>query len=105
MCVSTFTALSHAGFKEIKLIRDGKGKDRLIKLINKDGSEFEVNEIRHGFLNHGVELAQEVVTTDKHVRLNIHGVEHTSQLDGNVARIGTRLLVSIFTATTPVSKR
>ena len=35
----------HAGFKEIKLIRDGKGKDRLIKLINKDGSEFEVNEL------------------------------------------------------------
>ncbi|KAJ5096624.1 Glutathione reductase [Penicillium angulare] len=35
----------HGGFKEIKLIRDGKGKDRLIKLISNDGSEIEVNEL------------------------------------------------------------
>jgi len=35
----------HAGFKEIQLVRDGKGKDRLIKLINHDGSELEVNEL------------------------------------------------------------
>ncbi|KAJ5676732.1 Glutathione reductase [Penicillium maclennaniae] len=35
----------HAGFKDIQLIRDGKGKDRLIKLINHDGSELEVNEL------------------------------------------------------------
>ncbi|KAJ5161852.1 Glutathione reductase [Penicillium capsulatum] len=35
----------HSGFKEIQLIRDGKGKDRLIKLINHDGSELEVNEL------------------------------------------------------------
>ncbi|KAJ5578517.1 Glutathione reductase [Penicillium hispanicum] len=35
----------HSGFKEIKLIRDGKGKDRLIKLITNDGSELEVNEL------------------------------------------------------------
>ncbi|KAJ5983304.1 hypothetical protein N7481_005403 [Penicillium waksmanii] len=36
---------NHSGFKEIKLIRDGKGKDRLIKLISHDGSELEVNEL------------------------------------------------------------
>lgn len=35
----------HTGFKDIQLIRDGKGKDRLIKLINHDGSELEVNEL------------------------------------------------------------
>ncbi|KAJ5901720.1 Glutathione reductase eukaryote/bacterial [Penicillium taxi] len=35
----------HGGFKEVKLIRDGKGKDRLIKLISHDGSEIEVNEL------------------------------------------------------------
>jgi glutathione reductase (NADPH) len=36
---------NHPGFKEIQLIRDGKGKDRLIKLISNDGSELEVNEL------------------------------------------------------------
>ncbi|KAJ5819252.1 hypothetical protein N7474_004843 [Penicillium riverlandense] len=35
----------HTGFKEIKLIRDGKGKDKLIKLVSNDGSEMEVNEL------------------------------------------------------------
>ena len=36
---------SHGGFKEVQLIRDGKGKDRLLKLISHDGSEIEVNEL------------------------------------------------------------
>lgn len=36
---------NHTGFKEVQLIRDGKGKDRLIKLISHDGSELEVNEL------------------------------------------------------------
>lgn len=36
---------NHTGFKDIQLIRDGKGKDRLIKLISHDGSEMEVNEL------------------------------------------------------------
>lgn len=35
----------HTGFKEIQLLRDGKGKDRLIKLVLQDGSELEVNEL------------------------------------------------------------
>jgi len=35
----------HSGFKEVQLLRDGKGKDRLIKLISHDGSELEVNEL------------------------------------------------------------
>jgi glutathione reductase (NADPH) len=35
----------HTGFKEIKLIRDGKGKDKLIRLVSNDGSEMEVNEL------------------------------------------------------------
>ncbi|KAJ5491287.1 Glutathione reductase [Penicillium diatomitis] len=35
----------HPGFKEIQLIRDGKGKDKLLKLISNDGSELEVNEV------------------------------------------------------------
>lgn len=34
-----------AAFKKIELIRDGKGKDRLLKITNNDGSEFEVNEL------------------------------------------------------------
>ncbi|KAJ5550945.1 Glutathione oxidoreductase Glr1 [Penicillium sp. DV-2018c] len=36
---------NHTGFKEIQLVRDGKGKDRLLKLIGNDGSEYEVNEL------------------------------------------------------------
>ena len=35
---------NYQGFKEVKLIRDGKGKDKLLKLIVNDGSELEVNE-------------------------------------------------------------
>ncbi|PWY69676.1 glutathione oxidoreductase Glr1 [Aspergillus heteromorphus CBS 117.55] len=35
----------HGGFKEVQLIRDGKGKDKLLKLISHDGSEIEVNEL------------------------------------------------------------
>lgn len=35
----------HSGFKEIQLVCNGKGKDRLIKLIDNDGSELEVNEL------------------------------------------------------------
>ncbi|PYI03091.1 glutathione reductase [Aspergillus sclerotiicarbonarius CBS 121057] len=35
----------HSGFKEVQLLRDGKGKDKLLKLISHDGSEMEVNEL------------------------------------------------------------
>ncbi|KAI3281363.1 hypothetical protein DTO002I6_9862 [Penicillium roqueforti] len=35
----------HSGFKEVQLIRDGKGKDKLIKLIGHDGLEYEFNEL------------------------------------------------------------
>lgn len=35
----------HTGFKEIELVRDGKDKDRLLKLVGNDGSELEVNEL------------------------------------------------------------
>ncbi|RAL11962.1 glutathione-disulfide reductase GLR1 [Aspergillus homomorphus CBS 101889] len=35
----------HQGFKEVQLLRDGKGKDKLLKLIHHDGSETEVNEL------------------------------------------------------------
>ncbi|KAF7628565.1 putative glutathione oxidoreductase Glr1 [Aspergillus flavus] len=35
----------HPGLKEVQLVRDGKGKDKLLKLISNDGSEMEVNEI------------------------------------------------------------
>ncbi|KAF9892592.1 Glutathione reductase [Aspergillus nanangensis] len=35
----------HGGFKEVQLLRDGKGKDKLLKLIGHDGSEIEVNEL------------------------------------------------------------
>lgn len=36
---------NHTGFKEIKLLRDGKGKDRLIQLVCQDGTVLEVNEL------------------------------------------------------------
>lgn len=36
---------NHPGFKKIELIRDGKGKDRLIKITANDGTEIEVNEL------------------------------------------------------------
>ncbi|KAL2853390.1 hypothetical protein BJY01DRAFT_74789 [Aspergillus pseudoustus] len=35
----------HPGIKEVQLLRDGKGKDKLLRLINNDGSEVEVNEL------------------------------------------------------------
>ncbi|KAJ5948112.1 Glutathione reductase [Penicillium verhagenii] len=35
----------HSGFKNIELIRDGKGADRLIKLTSNDGTVLEVNEL------------------------------------------------------------
>ncbi|WEW54699.1 Glutathione reductase [Emydomyces testavorans] len=34
-----------AGIKELKLLREGKGADKLLKLILNDGSEMEVNEL------------------------------------------------------------
>ncbi|KAE8355344.1 hypothetical protein BDV28DRAFT_129154 [Aspergillus coremiiformis] len=36
---------AHPGFKEVQLVQDGKGKDKLLKLISEDGSEIEVNEV------------------------------------------------------------
>lgn len=60
---------NHTGFKEIKLIRDGKGKDRLIKLIGHDGSELEVNELLWA-----VGRAPEV----EYLNLNIPGVKLSS---------------------------
>lgn len=33
------------GFKEVQLLRDGKGKDKLLRLIKNDGTEIEVNEL------------------------------------------------------------
>ncbi|KKK12959.1 hypothetical protein AOCH_004857, partial [Aspergillus ochraceoroseus] len=35
----------HPGIKEVQLLRDGKGKDKLLKLICNDGTEMEVNEL------------------------------------------------------------
>ncbi|KAJ9322468.1 hypothetical protein DTO027B5_7975 [Paecilomyces variotii] len=35
----------HKGFKEVQLIRDGKGNNKLLKLIGDDGQEIEVNEV------------------------------------------------------------
>jgi glutathione reductase (NADPH) len=36
---------NHKGFEEIQLLKDGKGADKLLKLIGKDGEEYEVNEL------------------------------------------------------------
>lgn len=33
------------GFKEIQLLKDGKGKDRLLKLVGQNGVDYEVNEL------------------------------------------------------------
>ncbi|GFF23688.1 glutathione reductase [Aspergillus udagawae] len=35
----------HGGFKEVQLLKDGKGKDKVLKLIGNDGSEEEFNEV------------------------------------------------------------
>lgn len=35
----------YKGFKEVQLVRDGKGNDKLLKLISHDGEEIEVNEV------------------------------------------------------------
>jgi len=35
----------HRGFKEVQLLRDGKGAEKLLKLIGNDGEEIEVNEL------------------------------------------------------------
>lgn len=34
-----------SSFKEVKLIRDGKGTDKLLRLVADNGEEFEVNEL------------------------------------------------------------
>lgn len=36
---------NHKGFKEIISLKDGKGEEKLLKLIGNDGDEFEVNEL------------------------------------------------------------
>ena len=36
---------NHKGIKEVELLREGKGKDKLLKLYMNDGSEMEVNEL------------------------------------------------------------
>lgn len=35
----------HKGFKEVQLLQNGKGADKLLKLIAKDGEVFEFNEV------------------------------------------------------------
>jgi glutathione reductase (NADPH) len=35
----------HKGFKEVQLLKDGKGADKLLKLVGVDGEEHEVNEV------------------------------------------------------------
>ncbi|KAI9370983.1 hypothetical protein BJX61DRAFT_54183 [Aspergillus egyptiacus] len=35
----------HPGVKEVQLLKDGKGKDKLLKIISNDGSELIVNEL------------------------------------------------------------
>jgi glutathione reductase (NADPH) len=36
---------SHKGFKEVVSLREGKGEEKLLKLIGNDGEEMEVNEL------------------------------------------------------------
>jgi glutathione reductase (NADPH) len=36
---------NHKGFKEVQLLKEGKGADKLLKLIGNDGEEPEVNEV------------------------------------------------------------
>lgn len=36
---------NHKGFKEIISLKEGKGEEKLLKLIGNDGDEFEVNEL------------------------------------------------------------
>ena len=36
---------NHKGFKEVVSLRDGKGRDKLLKLIGNDGTEIEMNEL------------------------------------------------------------
>ena len=36
---------SHKGFKEVVSLREGKGEEKLLKLIGNDGEEIEVNEL------------------------------------------------------------
>lgn len=36
---------NHKGFKEVQLLKDGRGPDKLLKLIGVEGDEIEVNEV------------------------------------------------------------
>lgn len=36
---------NYPGFKEVQLLREGKGKDKLVKIVDNDGAEFEFNEL------------------------------------------------------------
>ncbi|PLB41795.1 glutathione-disulfide reductase GLR1 [Aspergillus candidus] len=61
----------HTGFEEVQLLQDGKGKDKLLKLVNPDGSSTEVNELLWA-----IGRAPEVEDLDLHVpgvSLNEHG--------------------------------
>lgn len=36
---------NHKGFKEVQLLRDGKGAEKLLKVIDNEGQEYEFNEL------------------------------------------------------------
>lgn len=36
---------NHEGFQEVQLVRDGKGADKLLRLVEKNGDSLEVNEL------------------------------------------------------------
>lgn len=85
---------NHEGFKEVQLVRDGKGKDKLLRLVCKDDTVLEVNELLWAVgrapevedlhLNiPGVKLSQTgYITVDEYQNTNVDGIYALGDVTG-----------------------
>lgn len=85
---------NHEGFKEVQLVRDGKGKDKLLRLVCKDDTVLEVNELLWAVgrapevedlhLNiPGVKLSQTgYIAVDEYQNTNVDGIYALGDVTG-----------------------
>lgn len=85
---------NHEGFKEVQLVRDGKGKDKLLRLVCKDDTVLEANELLWAVgrapevedlhLNiPGVKLSQTgYITVDEYQNTNVDGIYALGDVTG-----------------------
>lgn len=87
---------SHQGFKEVVKVSDGKGPDKVLKLIEKDGNTTEVNEILWAigrapeieYLNPasvGVKLGPKGhIVVDEYQNTNVEGIHAIGDVTGQM---------------------